>query len=410
MTGLSISQEKALETILKGETIFLTGSPGTGKSYILQIVISKLINKNIGITATTGCAAVNIGGTTLHSFFNIKPDTNIINHTLKTIQKKDDLYYKLNTLQVLIIDEVSMLDNVFCDNISYILKKCKDNDIEFGGVQILFVGDFFQLPPVKNSFCFLSESWLKINPKIIELNELIRQSDDKLFQLILSKLRFGKLTKQIYDILEKNKELVFTDIKPTRLYPNNVDVNRINLREMEKLLGVNKSMTFNSFFNKPVNDTLKSKLIDYNVLLCVGVQVLITYNISIADELVNGTRGVIVDIDKNHCFVKTGKGVIHKIGYTTIEYKNNYIKNLNIIFMPIKLAYAITIHKSQGATIDYLEIDLGPKIFEYGQGYTALSRGKKLENIKIIDLNANSFKVHPSVLKWFNTVTAPCAD
>jgi ATP-dependent exoDNAse (exonuclease V) alpha subunit len=406
--SLSPSQEKALETILNGETIFLTGSPGTGKSYILQTVIEKLINKNIGITATTGCAAVNIGGTTLHSFFNIKPDTDITKHTLKSIQKKDELYHKLNTLDLLIIDEVSMLDSVLCNNISYILKKCNHNEIPFGGIQILFVGDFFQLPPVTNSFCFLSESWIKLNPKVIELTESIRQSDDKLFQLILSKLRFGKLTKQIYDILEKNKELVFTDITPTKLYPNNVDVNRINLKEMEKLLDDNKSMTFNSFFNKSVNATLKSKLIDYNVILCVGVQVMITRNISIVDELVNGSRGVIVDIDKNHCFVKTVKGVVHKIGYTNQEYKNNFVKNLNILFMPIKLAYAITIHKSQGATIDYLEIDLGSKIFEYGQGYTALSRGKKLENIKIIDLSANSFKVHPSVLKWFNTATAPC--
>jgi ATP-dependent exoDNAse (exonuclease V) alpha subunit len=405
--SLSPSQEKALETILNGETIFLTGSPGTGKSYILQTVIEKLINKNIGITATTGCAAVNIGGTTLHSFFNIKPDTDIAKHTLKSIQKQDELYHKLNTLDLLIIDEVSMLDSVLCNNISYILKKCNHTDIPFGGVQVLFVGDFFQLPPVSNSFCFLSESWINLNPKVIELKESIRQSDDKLFQLILSKLRFGKLTKQIYDILEKNKELVFMDITPTKLYPNNVDVNRINLKEMEKLLDDNKSMTFNSFFNKSVNATLKSKLIDYNVILCVGVQVMITRNISIVDELVNGSRGVIVDIDKNHCFVKTVKGVVHKIGYTNQEYKNNFVKNLNILFMPIKLAYAITIHKSQGATIDYLEIDLGSKIFEYGQGYTALSRGKKLENIKIIDLSANSFKVHPSVLKWFNTVCAP---
>jgi ATP-dependent DNA helicase PIF1 len=399
---LSISQEKALKHILQGDTIFLTGSPGNGKSYILHIVIKKLIHKNIGITATTGCAAVNIGGTTLHSFFNIKPDTDIIKHTLKIIKRKDDLYHKLNTLELLIIDEVSMLDSVLCDNISYMLKTCRDNELMFGGVQLLFVGDFFQLPPITNNFCFLSVSWITLNPMVIELTESIRQSDDKLFQLILAKLRFGKLTKQIYDILEKNKEITFTDITPTKLYPNNVDVNKINFKEMKKLLDINKSITFNSFFNKPVkNDILNSKLIDYNVLLCVGVQVMITRNISIEDELVNGTRGVIVDIDNNNCFVKTVKGIIHKIGYATQEYKNTFIKNLNILFMPIKLAYAITIHKSQGATIDYLEIDLGPKIFEYGQGYTALSRGKKLENIKIIDLSANSFKVHPSVLKWF---------
>ena len=128
---------------------------------------------------------------------------------------------------------------------------------------------------------------------------------------------------------------------------------------------------------------------------------MITRNIGIDLGLVNGTRGIIINIDKDNCFIKTLDGNIHKIGYYTQEYNNNYIKKLSIIFMPIKLAYALTIHKSQGATIDYLEIYLGSKIFEYGQGYTALSRGKKLENIKIVDLNYNSFKAHPSTLKWF---------
>lgn len=400
---LSITQEKALERILEGETIFLTGSPGTGKSYLLHVIIKKLFHKNLGITATTGCAAVNIGGTTLHSFFKIKPDTDIIKHTQKIITSNCDVYKKIKDLDLLIIDEVSMLDSIFCNNISYILKNCKNTDKEFGGIQILFVGDFFQLPPVTNQFCFLSSSWINLNPSVIELTESIRQSEDKLFQLILAKLRFGKLTKQIYDILSKNKEITFTDIKPTKLYPNNVDVNKINQKEIEKLLSNNnvKSNIFNAYFNKQVNDNLKKQLIDYNIFLCVGSQIMITRNIGIDLGLVNGTRGIIIDIDKDNCFIKTLDGNIHKIGYYTQEYNNNYIKKLSIIFMPIKLAYALTIHKSQGATIDYLEIDLGSKIFEYGQGYTALSRGKKLENIKIVDLNYNSFKAHPSTLKWF---------
>jgi ATP-dependent DNA helicase PIF1 len=395
-------QENAIQSILNGDTIFLTGSPGTGKSFILQVIIPQLLHKNVGITATTGCAAINVGGTTIHSFFKLKPDTNVLKHIAKLTSTKCDTYKKIRDLDILIIDEVSMLDSILCNTISNILKACKNTDKVFGGIQMIFVGDFFQLPPITNNFCFLSSSWIELNPKIIELTELIRQTDDKLFQLILAKLRFGKLTKQIYDILIKNKEITFADIKPTRLYPNNVDVDKINQKEIKKLL-VNepKSNTFVAYFTKVANDSLKQKLNEYTIFLCVGSQVMITRNISIENELVNGTRGVVVDINKSSCFVKTLNGLIHEINYYPQEYKNNYVKNLTIMFMPIKLAYALTIHKSQGSTIDYLEIDLGSKIFEYGQGYTALSRGKKLENIKIISLHCDSFKVHPNVIKWY---------
>ena len=399
---LSKKQENVIQSILNGDTIFLTGSPGTGKSFVLQVIMPKLFNKNVGITATTGCAAINVGGTTIHSFFKLKPDTTVSKHIDKLISTKCDTYKKIRDLDILIIDEVSMLDSILCNTISDILKGCKNTDKVFGGIQMIFVGDFFQLPPITNNFCFLSSSWITLNPKIIELTELIRQTDDKLFQLILAKLRFGKLTKQIYDILIKNKEITFTDIKPTKLYPNNVDVDKINQKEIKKLL-VNepKSSIFTAYFTKDVNDNLKQKLNEYTIFLCVGSQVMITRNISIENELVNGTRGVVVDINKSSCFVKTLNGLIHEINYYPQEYKNNYVKNLTIMFMPIKLAYALTIHKSQGSTIDYLEIDLGSKIFEYGQGYTALSRGKKLENIKIINLHCDSFKVHPNVIKWY---------
>ena len=397
---LAKKQENVIHNILNGDTIFLTGSPGTGKSFVLQVIIPRLLHKNVGITATTGCAAINVGGTTIHSFFKLKPDTNVFKHIAKLTSTKCDTYKKIRDLDILIIDEVSMLDSILCNTISDILKACKKSDKKFGGIQVIFVGDFFQLPPVTNTFCFQSESWINLNPIIFELTETIRQSDDKLFQLILAKLRFGNLTKQIYDILKKNKEITFTDIKPTKLYPNNVDVDKINQREIEKLKSCNKSNTFFAFFNKKTDDNLKSKLKNFNIFLCVGSQIMITRNINIDLGLVNGTRGVIVDLNHSTCFVKTINGNIHEIKYYTQDYINN-IKNLTISFMPIKLAYALTIHKSQGATIDYLEIDLGSKIFEYGQGYTALSRGKKLENIKLVALDYNSFKAHPVVLNWF---------
>ena len=396
---LTTCQEYAIQKVLNNENIFLTGSPGTGKSYLLRYIIQLLKHKNLGITATTGCAAVNIGGNTLHSYFGLKPNIDINKYIRRLISGKSVIKNKLEKLDILIIDEVSMLDDVMCNDISYILKECKKSKLEFGGVQVIFVGDFFQLPPVTNTFCFLSLSWINLKPKIVELKELVRQSDDKLFQLILGKLRFGKITKQIYDILENNKTVEFIDIKPTKLYPNNVDVDKINLNEINKLTG--KSNLFKSYYNrKDVNKYLLDNLNNYNVYLTVGAQIMITRNINIDVGLVNGSRGIIVDLSIDSCKIKTIKGTIHTISYYKQDL-NDY-KNLYIMFMPIKLAYAITIHKSQGSTIDYLEISLGSKIFECGQGYTALSRGKKLENIKIIDIHPMSFKVNEKVLEWFN--------
>lgn len=396
---LTTSQNEAIKDVLNGKTIFLTGSPGTGKSYLLRYIIQLLKHKNLGITATTGCAAVNIGGNTLHSYFGLKPNIDINKYVKQLIYSKNIIKKKLQQLDILIIDEVSMLDDVMCNDISYILKICKKSNLEFGGVQVIFVGDFFQLPPVINTFCFLSLSWINLKPKIIELKELVRQSDDKLFQLILNKLRFGKVTKQIYDILENNKTIEFKDIKPTILYPNNVDVDKINLFEISKLTG--KSNLYKSHYNrKDVNKYLTDKLNNFDVYLSVGAQIMITRNISIELGLVNGSRGIIIDLSEDNCVIKTIKGNIHTINYYKQDL-NDY-KNLYVMFMPIKLAYAITIHKSQGSTIDYLEISLGTKIFESGQSYTALSRGKKLENIKIIDLDPMSFKVNEKVLKWFN--------
>ena len=399
---LNEKQLLVVNSVLKGLNIFLTGSPGTGKSYVLKEIISKykLLKKgNIYITATTGCAAVNINGITLHSLFGIKPNINIYTYVNKLLKVKfnNQIYKQIFFIDFLIIDEISMLDDKLCDNIDYILKNIKNNDKPFGGIQILFVGDFFQLAPVENSYCFNSKSWKELNPLLIELTEPVRHNNDMAFQIILSKLRYGLINEQIYKILKLLKKNNFDNdqIKPTILYPNNIDVDKINKDNLNLLINNNyKYKTYYpQFYNiKPTNN--------FDIQLTENSQIMVTRNISINDQLINGTRGVVITLKDNSVIIKTQKG-LYEINYY-IDYMNNNNKKF-IKFIPLKLAYAISIHKSQGTTIDKLKLDIGNNIFANGQAYTALSRAKSLKDIQIININYNSFKTDFNIIKWYNS-------
>ena len=416
---LTNKQQLAIDHVIQNKSIFLTGPPGTGKSYTVEHIIENLnrINKRHVVTATTGCAAVNIGGVTLHSLFGLKAiDVDTDKHVKKLLQDHKrflkngegrNIYGKIKNLDTLIIDEVSMMDNILCDNLSFIMQKIRENDLPFGGVQMILVGDFFQLPPVTNTFCFKSESWNKLNPIIVELDESIRHQKDKAFQIMLEKLRQGKINKQIYGILKLMKQNIFEEdgIKPTILYPNNVDVDTVNEKNMEKLIdNQNKPYMYRAIFS---SCDIKN---GYDVVLCKGAQIMVTRNISIEDKLVNGTRGVVIDLFDDYVTIKTDNG-IHDITLfrQDIIYvdDNNKKKIAYVQFIPLKLAYAITIHKSQGATIDRIAIDIGNKIFAYGQAYTAISRARDLESIQIINLTSfqnHPFKVHPDVLEWYSNI------
>lgn len=399
---LNEKQLLVVNSVLKGLNIFLTGSPGTGKSYVLKEIISKykLLKKgNIYITATTGCAAVNINGITLHSLFGIKPNINIYTYVNKLLKVKfnNQIYKQIFFIDFLIIDEISMLDDKLCDNIDYILKNIKNNDKPFGGIQILFVGDFFQLAPVENSYCFNSKSWKELNPLLIELTEPVRHNNDMAFQIILSKLRYGLINEKIYKILKLLKKNNFDndEIKPTILYPNNINVDKINKDNLNLLINNNyKYKTYYpQFYNiKPTNN--------FDIQLTENSQIMVTRNISINDQLINGTRGVVITLKDNSVIIKTQKG-LYEINYY-IDYINNNNKKF-IKFIPLKLAYAISIHKSQGTTIDKLKLDIGNNIFANGQAYTALSRAKSLKDIQIININYNSFKTDLNIIKWYNS-------
>jgi ATP-dependent exoDNAse (exonuclease V) alpha subunit len=396
---MNIKQEEALTIVKNGFNLFLTGSAGTGKSFTISKIINYLDinNYNYGLTALTGCAAVLINGQTIHSFLSlgISRDYNEIYNNLNKYKGKLN---KLKKLQVLIIDEISMMDNHLFELINNLLINIKNNNKPFGGIQLILVGDFFQLPPIIGDYCFTSPIWETLNLKKIILTEIIRQKDDNILQEILEEIRNGKPSEKTIEILNnlKNNNFINNDIKPTRLYPINVNVDKINNHEFKKLLKLNNNIkvSYNAFSNKK-----DINLNDYNITLTLNAQVMVIRNISIENKLFNGTRGIVIELNDTYVIIKDINNNIHKIEYYTDINNNN--KNIKISFMPLKLAYAISIHKSQGSSIDYLELDLGDDIFISGQLYTALSRATNIKNIKINNFSKLSFIKNEKVKKFY---------
>jgi ATP-dependent DNA helicase PIF1 len=410
MELLNSKQRLAVDQTLNGENILITGPAGTGKSYTIKHIIELLNNnkKNVGLTATTGTAAFIIGGQTIHSFLGLGINDSSLADIFINIKKHSNIYKRLVELDVLIIDEVSMLDTILFEKISDIFCYIKSHslkDIEllkkpFGGIQIILIGDFCQLAPVNGIYCFLSKLWETANIKVILLDELVRQNDDILFQKILQIIRKGKCTDNILKVLNVLKDTQFDeDIIPTKLYPKNINVDKINEIEINKLKEAgNKTIIYKA---EASSDNIKN-VNKYDIELVENSQIIVTRNIDIYMGIVNGMRGVIKHLNNTYVIIKDSEGKLHNISY----YKDIIDKTTKsyISHMPLKVSYALSIHKSQGMTIDALEIDLGENIFTCGQAYTALSRAKSLKSIKIIDVSKNSFKINPYVKAFYYNI------
>jgi ATP-dependent DNA helicase PIF1 len=408
MESLNTKQREAVDAVLNGRNILITGPGGTGKSFTIKY-ITELLNENnkyYGLTATTGTASVLIGGQTINSYLGIGLGNGKVSDIIKNIITNKNIRERIVKLDVLIIDEISMLEDTLFEKISGILSTIRGQLIDenladkpFGGIQMIFVGDFCQLPPVKGLYCFLSKVWEKLDIDIIVLEELVRQSRDQLFQKILSIVRKGKYTDNIITVLERLKDTQFTEnIIPTKLYPVNIDVDKINNIEVLKL----KDKGYKSCVYKATCSKGNEKAaLNYNVELTENAQIIITRNIDISNGLVNGTRGIIKHLGSESVTIEDVNNNIHTINY----YKDIMNKKTSyIMHMPIRTSYALSIHKSQGMTIDAVELDLGVNIFAHGQTYTALSRAKSLNSIKIINVDKNSFKINPYVKKFYSTI------
>ncbi len=404
-----MTQKEALHILKMGHSVFLTGAAGTGKTHLLNEYIDYLKSKNlnIAITASTGIAATHIGGQTIHSWSGIGIYDNLNDFNLDKILQNEKLFNKYKKIKVLIIDEISMLHGSKLNMINTLFKKFRDNNLAFGGIQVIFCGDFFQLPPViknkndiTNDFAFNSNSWQELNPIICYLEENYRQKNNSLVDL-LNNIRLNKNKDEVLSLLnkfitKKSEEDIL------KLYTHNVNVDEINEKKYNSLSNKLKEYSFEMFQKgkKKYIDILKNNCLAKDIIkLKIDTKIIFIKN-NKDKKYQNGTLGTVIDFDKNqNPIVKifTGEKVV--VLRESWQYLDENGKVLAEIFQfPIKYAWAITIHKSQGMTIDKAEIDLS-NAFGTGMGYVALSRLKTLENINLIGINENALFIDENIIK-----------
>jgi ATP-dependent DNA helicase PIF1 len=442
MDTLNAGQQAAFDAIMKGKSIFLTGPGGTGKSFLIKEVFEHLSKPghSVSLTAMTGCAALLLHSKakTLHSWSGIGLGADVVPLLVGKIKKSNRARLRWIKTDTLVIDEVSMLTAELFEKLEEIARKIRKDERPFGGIQLIMVGDFFQLPPVSKgevSFVFESPLWASMHLATHDLTKIIRQKNPE-FQAILNEARTGQLTKASLKILRSRMDLNYKslEIQPSMLFTRRGEVDSINTTHLKKLTTEKKTYTATTVFN-PITQTqglsttspevqaavqALDKVAAYSVelTLAVGAQVMLLTNMNPGAGLVNGSRGVVVGFErpvgeaedlsgakpliKNNDVLfpvvrfKSGKQLIQFHDWELQEFPG--VKRQQI---PLKLAYAITIHKAQGATLDCALIDVGGRTFEYGQAYTALSRVKDMESLFIHDITPEAFKAHPKVVAFY---------
>lgn len=401
-----MTQETALTILKTGANVFLTGEPGSGKTYTVGQYVSWLRSHGIApaITASTGIAATHIGGTTVHSWSGIGIHKHISDDEMDRILENGKLVTRIERTSVLIIDEISMLDSRTFACVDQVCRKIKKPDLAFGGLQVVVVGDFFQLPPVSRAdedpaeFAYASSAWQRADFMTCYLSEQHRQ-DDADYVRLLSSLRSDTPSADVHERL-RSRYLGdrITDCFP-RLYAHNVNVDRVNDEKLSELPGDAQIFEMETRGSKShVERLVKSCLSPEFLSLKIGARVMCTKN-HFEKGFVNGTLGDVVgfDEDEGHPIVKTLGGrtiTLEPMEWTATDGSKTIAK---IVQFPLRLAWAMTIHKSQGLTLDAAVMDLS-EAFEYGQGYVALSRVRSLAGLHLLGYNARALQVHPEIL------------
>lgn len=418
---LNSEQQYVLEMIESGKSVFLASPAGTGKSVVVRSFFEKHVSDgNIGLTATTGISALNIKGQTLHSFLGIGLARESVNDLQEIITKNTQKHKTWITLKTLIIDEVGMLHPDLFDKLEILARKIRKSKAFFGGIQLVLSGDLFQLPCVDRSGKLMvdSESFSKRITSgklcVIQMRNIIRQ-DDAVFKTILNKIRFGIVDKQVAKFLDEKKRarVPKKDIKPTKLSCTKRSVSDMNEKELNKLAQKGHEfreyeMSFvdngkSRYFANNTKLFIKNSTTPQTLQICDETQVMLTYNLT--SKLVNGSRGIVRSFtDTNYPVVEFLNGLtitVEPVKFDIFAPVRNTVEKIgHAVQIPLKVAYATTIHSCQGSTLDYAQIDLS-EAFEYGQAYTAFSRVKNSEGLFIKPFNYDVIKAHPKALNFF---------
>ncbi len=423
---LTDCQKAAFEHLKSGDNIFLTSEAGTGKTFLVEKYYeytSKLYGPNMVFkTALTGIAAINIGGRTIHSFLGLglgKKSAKEIKEDMSFFNTK-----RIEKMRILIIDEVSMLSAELFDKIIDLLRMIRIRSTY--PLQLVLCGDHFQLPAITNEkkYCFESSKWPTVVKKNVILKQIVRQTDP-IFQKILREARYGKCSEESADILRKyvidDDAPINEEIVSTKIFPTNDKVFRINEKSFQKLVDagniqkkykavytviLNVTKLPNNYF---IEDLRKASVVPDEIDLIVGAQVMFKKNMFDAIDtcgnpvtIVNGSRGVIIDFKEEYPLVKMLNGQIFHSKPVAFSLTDEYTYNIVKMQVPLKLAWAITIHASQGCTIDKAELDIGLGVFEVGMAYVALSRVRDLTGLSLVSFDPKSFKADDKVIEFYD--------
>lgn len=435
-----MTQEQALSILKTGANVFLTGAPGAGKTHTVNEYVAYVRARGVepAITASTGIAATHIGGMTIHSWSGIGIRTALSKEELGSIATSDYIAKRVRRAKILIIDEVSMLAPGVLAMVDAVCREIKQSMDPFGGIQVVMVGDFFQLPPIVKTevrgmaqgalieesaarlgeasarqarFAFDSSAWKRAQPIVCYLTEQHRQDDISFLDLLSAIRRNAFGGDHLGHLVKRKIEHHTAPQSAPKLFSHNIDVDRVNNEMLATLPGKPRAFAMSSQGPHALTGALQRGCLSPETLhLKIGASVMFTKN-NPKEGFANGTLGTVEAFDavSGNPIVVARNGVRITVEPMEWTVEENGKVRARIGQLPLRLAWAITVHKSQGMSLDAAVMDLSA-VFEFGQGYVALSRVRRLSGLYLLGWNERAFLVHPEVLAKDGSFCAASSD